>query len=190
MSVSVPRCGPVAQWKPETAHRLVLDHVATAFEVSLEDLWARSRKRHLVLPRQIAALILHERHLLSVGQIGKLLQRDHTTIFHSLRRARERIGKDPALAEKVRALRSKRCMTMQNAHVIDWLKHQRERRKIEVFDTADVSAEIVIAQSVRRVKRKNALAAGDRDALKRSAGSRALAAAIERAGGWPAERAA
>lgn len=63
-----------------------------AFEsgVTVRDLKGRGRKRPLVHIRQDCMLKLREQTDLSIPQIGRLLNRDHTTVLWGLARARER----------------------------------------------------------------------------------------------------
>jgi chromosomal replication initiator protein len=69
----------------------IIKSVADFFEVPVNDLINRSRKKEVVEPRQIAMYLLREILKLSYPHIGeKLGKRDHTTVIHAC----EKISKD------------------------------------------------------------------------------------------------
>lgn len=76
----------------------ILDAVALAFGTPVP--WMRSRWRdgETVRARWGAMKLLREERLLSTGIIGRLLDRDHTTVLHGLNRAREFEATDPDFA--------------------------------------------------------------------------------------------
>ncbi|MCF3934332.1 hypothetical protein L1787_13025 [Acuticoccus sp. M5D2P5] len=64
---------------------------AEHFAVPVNDLLSRRRARTITRPRQIAMLVVHERTSLSLPQIGRLFDRDHTTVLHGIDRAKHLI---------------------------------------------------------------------------------------------------
>ncbi len=84
----------------------VIAAVAKHFDVSLENLLGASRRKELVVPRQIAMYILREDCSSSFPSIGhELGGRDHTTAMHAcgkVRRAVEGGGKIRADVEQIR----------------------------------------------------------------------------------------
>jgi chromosomal replication initiator protein len=62
----------------------ILLAVARYYGVTADELKARSRHKQIVEPRQIAMHLLREDAQLSTPEIGRLLNRDHTTVLHGL----------------------------------------------------------------------------------------------------------
>lgn len=73
---------------PVVWERRVLEAAAAAFEVTVEELLGRGRTRQLVAARAATAWVLH-REGWSQVKIGRLLERDHTTIGNLLRHVEE-----------------------------------------------------------------------------------------------------
>lgn len=64
--------------------RQIISAVALAFGMPAEDILVRGRTRRLVDARHVLAWELRQRKNFSVIKIGELLDRDHTTVTHSL----------------------------------------------------------------------------------------------------------
>ena len=79
------------------AHRrrlLVLAvEVARVYGLKVEDFKDRTRVREVAWPRQEFMLAAH-RQGYSLGQIGRFLNRDHTTILHGIRAAQAREARE------------------------------------------------------------------------------------------------
>ena len=58
--------------------------------ISREQARCKSRTRDLVHPRQAAMLWLRNNTNLSLPEIGRLFDRDHTTVLHGIRAAEKR----------------------------------------------------------------------------------------------------
>lgn len=65
------------------ALRIILDDVTAEYGVSLRQLQGKCRKRHLVVARRVVALRARDKGC-SYPQIGRALNRDHTTILHHI----------------------------------------------------------------------------------------------------------
>ena len=73
----------------------VLEAVATAYGVTVEDLLGPSPKQAITQPRFAAAHLLKAKRIMSTTQIGHVLgRRDHTTVVWALRRAYSLMGRD------------------------------------------------------------------------------------------------
>ena len=66
--------------------RQILERVARLHDVSIEDITGPSRLRHICMARWDAMRQMRDRKL-TTTRIGELLNRDHTTVMHGLRRA-------------------------------------------------------------------------------------------------------
>lgn len=62
---------------------LILDSVCEFFNVDKELVLSASRKRELVVPRQIIMQFMREYTPLSTNQIGRIMNRDHSTVITS-----------------------------------------------------------------------------------------------------------
>lgn len=80
----------------------IIKTVAEVFEISVNDLASRSRKKELTHPRQIAMYLLREILSLSYPFIGeKIGKRDHTTAIYAYEKILEEINKNSELHQKI-----------------------------------------------------------------------------------------
>src|SRR5918911_505116 len=79
--------------------------VARYYGVDADDLKTRSRHKQIVVPRQIAMYLLCEDAHLSTPEVGRLLNRDHTTVLHGLRQVATDIARDGPSRAAVRGVR-------------------------------------------------------------------------------------
>jgi chromosomal replication initiation ATPase DnaA len=71
------------------ARRLLAERAAD-FQVTVSDLVGDSRKRAVAWPRQAIMAELYETGRYSLPAIGRLFNRDHSTVMHGVRRHAER----------------------------------------------------------------------------------------------------
>ena len=69
---------------PIDAFNEMVDLCSKIFGISENNILGRSRKRPYVVARQIIAYILRKKYNLTLSRIGKLMNRDHSTIVHNL----------------------------------------------------------------------------------------------------------
>lgn len=62
---------------------------AEEFNITVSELLSPKRTKECALARRKAAWIFHQRGTMSYPQIGRLLNRDHTTIIYAVRRYQE-----------------------------------------------------------------------------------------------------
>ena len=77
------------------------------FDVSLDELKGRGRSNNLIKPRHVIYYLANTELKLSLTNIGRLMNRDHTSILHGVNSVREKMRIDFQLAkdcEKVLAL--------------------------------------------------------------------------------------
>lgn len=80
----------------------VIKCVSEFFEISPQDLMNKSRRKEVVLPRQIAMFLMRDMLGMSYPDIGdKMGKRDHTTAIHSFEKINREITKDKVLNQKV-----------------------------------------------------------------------------------------
>ena len=83
----------------------ILTAVAEFFNINVEDLTGRCRRKEVVEPRQIAMFLLRDILAMSYPYIGEKMGRDHTTAIHSFEKINEEINKNSALNQKVFQIR-------------------------------------------------------------------------------------
>ncbi len=80
--------------------------VAATFGVTVDGLVSKKRTKELTVPRQVAMFLIRELLDVPLVEIGKLFGgRDHSTVIHSIQKVEEDVGTDPALRERLDALR-------------------------------------------------------------------------------------
>jgi chromosomal replication initiator protein len=77
------------------------------FNLTIEQLQDTSRKRTLVLPRQIIMYFLTEYTDLTYLEIGNIFKKDHTTVIYSKDTVKDLISTDDSVKEKVEELKKK-----------------------------------------------------------------------------------
>ena len=63
----------------------IIDTVTQYYQVSIKDIKGKSRKRRIVKPRQVTIYLLRTRARMILSDIGEVMNRDHTTIIHSVK---------------------------------------------------------------------------------------------------------
>ncbi len=74
----------------------IMAEYAEKYSVTIDDLRGPARKRPLVHYRQECMYRIHKSTKFSLSQIGRLFNRDHTTVYHAINAVERRIseGKD------------------------------------------------------------------------------------------------
>ena len=83
----------------------LLTAVARYFDVEVEALKGKSRNKQVVVPRQIAMYVLREDAHLSTPEVGRVLNRDHTTVLHALKQVTADIARDGPSRTSIRGVR-------------------------------------------------------------------------------------
>jgi chromosomal replication initiator protein len=84
----------------------ILFAVGRYYGVNPDELKEKSRHKQVVIPRQIAMYLLREDGHLSTPDIGRLLNRDHTTVLHALKQIVADIARDGPSRAAVRGIRA------------------------------------------------------------------------------------
>lgn len=83
----------------------IMKSVADFFNVTVEDLINRGRKKEIVEPRQIAIYLLRDILDMSYPYIGEKLGRDHTTAIHAVEKISQEINKNSSLSQKINLIK-------------------------------------------------------------------------------------
>jgi len=91
---------------------LTIDDIVTSvcnhFNVSPEEVGGKSRKRNLVVARQVSMYLAQKHTKMPAARIGKLIAgRDHSTVLHSCEKVEERMKTDAAFSDDI--------MTIENS---------------------------------------------------------------------------
>jgi chromosomal replication initiator protein len=85
----------------------VVKRVAEYYNLEEENIYKKTRKKEVVLPRQVIMYILREDFNISYPNIGeKMGGRDHTTVIHSCEKIKNCIKTDVALDQEITRIRS------------------------------------------------------------------------------------
>lgn len=81
--------------------------VSAQFQVSVQDMQSRTRKKGVVFPRQVAMYLsrLHTKE--SLAEIGKVFGRDHATVLHAIKVVSDRMLRDTSVSSQVDLLSKK-----------------------------------------------------------------------------------
>ncbi|MCA1644350.1 MAG: chromosomal replication initiator protein DnaA [Chloroflexi bacterium] len=83
----------------------ILTAVARYFGVKTDDLKGKARHKQIVVPRHIAMYLLREDAQLSTPEVGRLLNRDHTTVLHGMKQVAGDIARDGPSRAAIRGVR-------------------------------------------------------------------------------------
>jgi chromosomal replication initiator protein len=90
----------------------LISTVCDYFEITQMDLLGKSRKRELVIPRQIIMYLMREEIQASYPTIGNEIgKRDHTTVMHACDKIKEAVQTDEKIRQDVLMLRQKMYTT-------------------------------------------------------------------------------
>jgi chromosomal replication initiator protein len=84
----------------------VVEKVARFYDVDIESIYEKTRRKEVVKPRQVIMYILREDFQISYPAIGKKLGgRDHTTVIHSCDKIKHDLKTDGELEEEITQIR-------------------------------------------------------------------------------------
>lgn len=86
---------------------LISEMVGTQFKVSIKEMQSRSRKRKLTFPRQVAMYLCRKHTSDSLAEIGRLFNRDHSTVLHSVKVVSNLARRDHSVEAQVDLLSNK-----------------------------------------------------------------------------------
>ena len=72
----------------------IMHRVARATGVTVAELRSRAKHKTLAEARQLAMLLMRDVEGMSLPEIGRMLDRDHTTVMHGIRSAKENLEFD------------------------------------------------------------------------------------------------
>jgi len=85
----------------------ISEFVSAQFQVSVQDMQSRTRKKGVVFPRQVAMYLSRVHTTDSLADIGKVFGRDHATVLHAIKVVSDRIARDASVSSQVELLNKK-----------------------------------------------------------------------------------
>ncbi len=86
---------------------MISELVSGQFNVSVKELQSKSRKRAFTIPRQIAMYLARKYTEESLVDIGKIFNRDHSTVLHSIKVVSNKLVRDSSVNAQLEILSSK-----------------------------------------------------------------------------------
>lgn len=83
----------------------IVKAVAEFFNLSIEDIVSRTRRKEIVEPRQITMYLLRDIMEMSYPYIGEKMGRDHTTAIHAYEKINQEINKNSSLNQKILSIK-------------------------------------------------------------------------------------
>jgi len=87
--------------------KIIRDFVGCQFNVSVEELQSRPRKRAVTFPRQMAMFLTRKYTEESLADIGSLYNRDHSTVLHAIKVITHGMARKTSIKEQMRILSTK-----------------------------------------------------------------------------------
>ena len=80
----------------------IIEKTATFYDLSPEDILGKGKTKNIAAARQMATYLMRKLTTLTLEEIGGVLNRDHSTILHSIRKIEDSVNTDAALSDTVR----------------------------------------------------------------------------------------
>lgn len=84
----------------------ILNYIAKCYSVDVDIIRGQQRMREAVQPRQIAMYLIRSMTNLSLEDIGKEFDRDHSTVLYSIQQVEKKMKNDAAFAETVKEIKT------------------------------------------------------------------------------------
>ena len=86
---------------------IIRDFIARQFKLSVQDLQSRSRKKTIAFPRQVSMYLARKYTEQGLAEIGKVFNRDHSTVLHSVRAITDKMSRNGSIRGQVELLAKK-----------------------------------------------------------------------------------
>ena len=80
----------------------IVEKTAAFYSLNPEDILGKGKTKNIAAARQMATYLMRKLTTLTLEEIGTVLNRDHSTILHSIRKIEESVNTDAALSDTVR----------------------------------------------------------------------------------------
>jgi chromosomal replication initiator protein len=86
---------------------MICELVGGQFKVSVQDLQSKSRKKRITFPRQVAMFLARKYTDQSLADIGRVFNRDHSTVLHSIKVVSDMQLRDASVSAQLELLSNK-----------------------------------------------------------------------------------
>lgn len=86
---------------------MIRDFIAVQYKVTINDLQSKSRKRAVAFPRQVCMYLARKHTGYALADIGRALNRDHSTVVHAVRTISAKIARDGSTRGQIELLSDK-----------------------------------------------------------------------------------
>ncbi len=86
---------------------MIRDFIAGQFKVTINDLQSKSRKRLIAFPRQVSMYLARKHTDYPLAEIGQALNRDHSTVVHSVKAITNKMARDGSIRGQLEHLSDK-----------------------------------------------------------------------------------
>lgn len=83
------------------SHELIIHAVCNYFLLTIDQVYAKNRKREIVTARQVSMWLMKKYTKMSLKSIGGVFHLDHTTVIHSVTTINNLIETDPVFKNDV-----------------------------------------------------------------------------------------
>ena len=87
--------------KPEEVANRIINNISVMYDVPVSEMKDKSRKQNIAFARNMAIYTIREKTSLSLESIGRIFNRDHTTILNSIERIKYEIETNPSVARDI-----------------------------------------------------------------------------------------
>ncbi|MGV1097780.1 chromosomal replication initiator protein DnaA [Thiovibrio sp. JS02] len=94
----------IVGYRNELSAVMVRDFIAEQYNISVDDLQSKSRKKTIAFPRQVSMYLARKLTEDALSEIGKAFNRDHSTVVHSIRVVTEAIARNGSIRGQVEHL--------------------------------------------------------------------------------------
>lgn len=84
------------------APEYIIAKIADYYNITPEEVVGKGKTTNVVNARQMAIYLIRKLTGLTLEQIGEAMNRDHSTVLHSIRKVEESLAKDPDMADTIR----------------------------------------------------------------------------------------
>ncbi len=80
----------------------IIEKIASYYNITTEEIAGKSKIKNTALARQISMYLMRKLTSLTLEEIGAVLNRDHSTVLHAIRRIEDNISNSPEFADVIR----------------------------------------------------------------------------------------
>jgi len=94
----------IVGYRNALSSELIRDFIADQYNVSVDALQSKSRKKVFAFPRQVSMYLARKLTEEPLSEIGKALNRDHSTVVHSIRVVNEAVARNGSIRGQIEHL--------------------------------------------------------------------------------------